>query len=80
MTIYKIYDNGGKTLDRYTLLINDEPEMNALCLSDSPTHPTHGFSQFTTAYEGDHLGKEIKFKDLPENVQKHALSRLKDQS
>ncbi len=44
MKTLKIYafDNGGETLDRYTL-INREGDM--LGLSDDPTHPL-GFSQF----------------------------------
>jgi hypothetical protein len=29
MTTYKIYDNGGKTLDRYTIVFNDENDDEA---------------------------------------------------
>ena len=76
--IYKIYDNGGKTFDRYTVLT--EPyhfgkSCEALGLSDNPTDP-QGFSQWGDAYEGDHLGKEIKFEKLPENIQEHIIERL----
>ena len=79
MNIYKIYDNGGKTIDRYVVLT--EPyhfgkSCEALCLSDNPTHPQHGVSMWGEAYDGKHLGKEVSFDNLPENVQSHILDRL----
>jgi len=78
MQIHKVYDNGGKTFDRFTVLT--EPyhfgkSCDCLCLSDNPTDPL-GFSQWGDCYEGPHLGKEISFDDLPKNVQAHVLSRL----
>jgi hypothetical protein len=79
----KVYDNGGESFDRYTVVL-DEPGTNrgddfmALGLSDNPGHP-QGFSQFTTAQDGPHLGKRIKFADLPDEVRKHAVVRLKDE-
>lgn len=78
MNIVKIYDNGGKTLDRYTILT--EPyhfgkSCGALCLSKDPENP-QGFSQFGDVYEGAKIGKEISFESLPENIQEHALSRI----
>lgn len=81
ISIYKIYDNGGATLDRYTVLT--EPfhfgkTCEALSLSDNPTHPQYGFSQWSEAFDGDHLGKEISFDDLPENVQNHIAERLSE--
>jgi len=79
--IYKIYDNGGKTFDRYTILT--EPyhfgkSCEALGLSDNPESP-QGFSQWGDAYEGDHLGKEIRLEKLPENIQNHILQRLSNE-
>jgi hypothetical protein len=76
--IYKIYDNGGESFDRYTILF--EPwyfgkSCNCLGLSTDPESPL-GFSQFSDCYDGDHLGKEIKFEDLPDNVQTHIINRL----
>jgi len=78
--IYKIYDNGGKTFDRYSVLF--EPfhfgkSCDCLGLSDDPDSP-QGFSQFGDAYDGDHLGKEITFEQLPENVQNHIATRIID--
>lgn len=70
----KCYDNGGKTLDRYTVVYLDYPENQpktfaARAMSNHPFHP-QGFGQYTTAMVGRHLGKKIQFKDLPEDCQK----------
>ena len=78
--ITKIYDNEGKTLDRYTILT--EPffitgkSCECLGLSNNPTHPTHGFSQWGDCFAGEHLGKEIEFDNLPDDVQEHIIERL----
>lgn len=77
MDILEIYDNGGDTIDRYTVVFNyfETPESLAcLCLSDNPTHP-QGYSMFAYCHVGGHLGKRVKFSDLPENIQNHIDSR-----
>lgn len=74
MKILKIYDNGGKTWDRYTVLTNH----GALGLSENP-NSSQGFSQWGEAIDGNHLGKRINLVDLPGNVQKHILSRVFDE-
>lgn len=73
-----IYDNGGQTVDRYTIILS---EGVCLSLSDIPddigdTDDPQGFSQYSQCTEGEHLGKKIRFEDLPENVQKHVKARL----
>ena len=82
MQIHAIYDNDGKTLDRFTILT--EPwyfgkSCDALCVSNNPTHPQYGVSQWSEAYEGKHLGRKISFAQLPKNVQDHILERLSDE-
>ena len=75
----KIYDNGGKTWDRYTVIIEGwhfGKSCEVLGLSDNCDSP-QGFSQFGEGYDGDHLGKIISFDDLPDNVQNHIIERLK---
>lgn len=61
------YDNGGETLDRFTVIYTDEPEglgmYSARAMSENPFH---GFGQMCTASIGKHLGKRIGFDDLPE--------------
>jgi hypothetical protein len=79
LNIIAIYDNGGKSIDRYTIVLNDsnnfESLYNSLGLSNDPDSPL-GFSQFNTCENGPHLGKKIAFSDLPKNVQDHAKNRL----
>ena len=89
MKIQAVYDAGDRFIDRYTI-VTDRAEMiplrgdalelhrgyQALGVSDNPTHPQQGFSQWTAAIVGPHLGKRIEFAELPENVQEHVLERL----
>ena len=64
----KIFDNGGETFDRYTVVFTDVKETRdsfyALGMSENPYHP-QGFGLHCDAIPGDHLGKEIEFLDLP---------------
>jgi len=84
--MYYIFDNGGKTLDRYTL-INKYGEVYGFS-----ENPRTGFGQYShTLFTGedrkkyildaladkDWLGKRIKLKDLPKEAQKFVLERLK---
>ena len=81
---YSIYDNGGETCDRYTVFpladsFKDYRQgysvRECLGLSESPTDP-QGFSQCCSGRRGPHLGKLIKFADLPENIQRHIVARV----
>ena len=67
MKIKGIYDNRGKTFDRYTVVFDDG---SALGLSHNPDSPV-GFSQWGSVAESVDLGKPITFQELPENVRKH---------
>lgn len=75
-----IYDNGGKTWDRYTVIpepLQTEMKDVVLCLglSDDPTTAV-GYSQWGACKIGKHLGRKIKLENLPEHVQKHIKERL----
>lgn len=78
-----VYDNGGETADRYTIVLHGKDwDAGArrgykmmLGLSSNPSDP-QGFSQWTEGHEGKHLGKKIKFSSLPKNVQSHAVVRI----
>ena len=80
--IKSVWDNGGESLDRYTVVMNHsyaDPRTgtifhHALGVSENPDH----FCQWTAVEEGDHLGKRINFGDLPEAVRKHAPEGLID--
>lgn len=72
----RIYDNGGKTFDRYTAVYLDQPENRGLYaargMSEYPFHPM-GFGQYCAAMLGRHLGKRITFEDLPPDCQRLVL-------
>lgn len=70
----QLYDNGGKTYDRYTAMFLDRPEtkpdqFEALGFNEEP-YAAQGFGQHCTAMPGKHLGKRIKLSDLPEAARK----------
>lgn len=75
----RIYDNGGKTFDRYTVVFMNQEEYkgmySALGMSREPFHP-QGFGQHCSAMPGRHLGKRIKFNQLPEDCKRCVLQSL----
>ena len=81
MKIIAIYDNGGETLDRYTVVIDnttDDTLHDMLGLSEGG----EGFSQWTTGqyYGGGqpnkHLGRLVQFTTLSGKTQKHIALRV----
>ena len=67
----KVWDNGGKTLDRYTIVfwefpVSDE-SFEAIAADKHPMRPL-GFYEHTEAMPGPHLGKRISFKKLPKEL------------
>ncbi|RLD00147.1 MAG: hypothetical protein DRI46_08025 [Chloroflexi bacterium] len=80
--ILGIYDNGGRTFDRYTVVYNehftwDKTDGLFVCLgmSGNPFHP-QGFAQHSSAMVGPHLGKQIEFTDLPKDCQEAVRNDL----
>lgn len=74
MKIKSVYDNGGRSADRFTIVFDVAsrklgPTMLWECVGSSmnPTHP-QGFYQHSDCVLGNHLGKRIAFADLPEEV------------
>lgn len=70
----RCYDNGGKTADRYTVVYMDQPEFLHNCfssvgMSGKPFHP-QGVGMHSIAAPGWHLGKRVKFEELPADCQK----------
>ncbi|MHB9071670.1 MAG: hypothetical protein ACYC54_15025 [Sedimentisphaerales bacterium] len=89
--VRKIWDNGGKTCDRFSVtfdIYNDKTgrweawsdyadgRLSCLGMSNDPISP-QGFSQFSSCIEGRHLGGRIAFSDLPELIQNHIKLRMK---
>lgn len=79
--VLRVYDNGGKTADRYCALYMSEPEDESkrlyACL-DMSAEPfaAQGVGMHGSAMCGPHLGKRIAFKDLPAQCQKAVESDL----
>lgn len=76
----RVYDNGGATLDRYTVVIDGEdwdhdagPGLKSMLGLNAGGR---GISQFTDGQEGPHLGKRIEFSELDEETQEHIIARL----
>ncbi|SFJ48067.1 hypothetical protein SAMN03159338_1512 [Sphingomonas sp. NFR04] len=77
--VRSIWDNGGSTQDRYTVVL-DLPVgslFECLGLDDQPTRPL-GFSQFSICEEGPCLGERINWLALPEHLQKHIAARVSE--
>jgi hypothetical protein len=72
----RIFDNEGKTIDRYTVQI----EQDVYGMSYNPLS-YQGINLYSfTLKKGERLGnvgKEINFDDLPEEVQKAVKERMK---
>jgi hypothetical protein len=75
----RAYDNGGKTFDRYTVVYTGNYRGRNGCdyvgMSSNPFHPQgfciHGWNETVIDYpKYSHLGRKIKFKDLPEDCQR----------
>ena len=73
--IIAIYDNGGKTFDRYTVYFSRsympeiKPYYGCFGMSEKPQHP-QGFGQHSKGTLGRHNGKRIAFNQLPDDCQK----------
>jgi len=84
----RIWDNGGKTLDRYSIAISGMMEKDGvpytyfLGASEDPFHP-QGFGMHCSeipTYEmrgsWKHLGKRITFFELPPDVQRFLMDEF----
>ena len=74
-----IYDNGGKTLDRITIIFNDIKRVTKdgilyECIAANETGS--GFYLHTEAMKGKHLGKKIDFSKLSLPLQNKLLIEL----
>jgi hypothetical protein len=81
----RCYDNNGKSFDQYTVVFTGRytnktnNEFLYVGMSKNPYHPQgfgqHGYSDCPIDRPTySHLGKKIKFDDLPGNCQKLVLS------
>lgn len=82
----RVYDNGGKSFDRYTVVFTCQRTGEGRCwylsMSCSPFHP-QGFCQHgehTSMIDRPsygHLGKKITFGELPADCQRAVVSDYK---
>lgn len=84
--VLAVYDNGGKSADRYTVLYGAplwEPsygrEVPARAMSEDPCHP-QGVGMFVQvpAWSRSQYGRKIKFSDLPAACQRLVRSDCED--
>lgn len=81
----RVYDNGGKTADRYTVIVevpNDEFGGEVYGMSDDANEP-NGFNQFI-GYPKDYEdltedNKRIRLVDLPQSTLVAIIRRLVDE-
>jgi hypothetical protein len=79
-----IYDNGGTTADRYTVVYTREPydqhgiRKSCLGMSAEPFAP-HGICMHGGATIGPHLGKRITWDKLPADCQRAVIQDLTPQ-
>lgn len=78
----RCYDNGGKTFDRYTVVYTGKYKGKNECMYigmsakpfDAMGFGQHGFSKDSIDRPTySHLGKKIKFDDLPDDCRKLVL-------
>lgn len=76
----RCYDNGGETLDRYTVVFSQLRTgwCHYLAMSGAPFHPQgfrqHGEDRRTIDYPTyGHLGKKIRFEQLPPDCQRAVM-------
>ena len=84
--ILDVFDNKGKTADRYTVLFGGsmfDPRMlkertvHYLGMSSDPTHPWFGVSMWgecDAAWRPSH--ERIRWLDLPEHIRNHVIRRV----
>ena len=77
----EVYDNGGASIDRYSVLFKDFPEgpgEYAMVGMGYDCSSPQGFYQHSSAVPGEHLGKRISFYDLPETHQQRIQEELSE--
>ena len=79
MKTVRIYDNGGKTADRFTAVFMAQPQgrglYSGISMSESPFHP-QGVGQHCSAMPGRHLGRRIALASMPADCQAMVMRDL----
>jgi len=83
LKVIAVYDNGGKTIDRYSVYYNfvqSRPQVRPkqyMCLgmNAAPFHP-QGIGMHSSGCLGRHNGKRIRLEDLPADCQQAVKNDL----
>lgn len=70
-----VYDNGGRTFDRYTAFLSDGEEGYALGIGDTGNVP-NGFCMHVDAVRGAHLGRVILLEEMTEPARRALLAEV----
>lgn len=73
-----IFDNDGATADRYTVVFLDQRNCDhyeCVGMNAAPFHP-QGIYQHAICDLGAHLGRRIKFEELPEDCRRAVEQEL----
>lgn len=81
--IKSIWDAGEEETDRYTIIFDPKQGYEAnrgmfMSLGFAKGRGGGSISQWGEAKEGKHLGKKLKWKDLPKESQEHVIDRIKE--
>lgn len=72
----RVYDNGGKSIDRYTVVgVDGETDSQSMKSMLGLSPGGQAFSQYCFGHEGRHLGKRVPFASLDADTRAHILSR-----
>lgn len=74
LKVIAVYDNGGESLDRYTIVTNERYKSRVnpnryMYNAISSSHYGGGVFMWTECLRGRHLGKKIQLTDLSEELQ-----------
>lgn len=74
LKVIAVYDNGGKSLDRYTIVTNDIVSQHPFTkkytyFALSASEAGAGVFMWVLCERGKHLGKKIQLSDLSEELQ-----------
>jgi hypothetical protein len=80
MIAFRIFDNGGRSLDRYTLVFNTpynhEPDMFHAVVAGAGVY-MHSCAQLDSFLSGgEHLGKEITLNDLDSDLRQQFVGEI----
>ena len=80
----RCYDNGGMTMDRFTVIFLETNKMvseqavnyDCLCMSENPNYPQGVCMHGTAQLPNPGLGMRIEYSDLPIECQRKVMEEL----